>query len=141
MIWIEGRLLFISIVLANPDRKRSHADTVQTLRKWSDKINSVAPSTLLPSSRNAFRQSGNSIKTIPELVDEALRDGRVFSRTRIANGGLSRLGESRGELSNEETQEMEEVFDDTDFYQQLLRDVIDQKQGADSTCFFLKKCS
>lgn len=76
-----------------------------------------------------------------EQVDEILRaDGeKVRKRTRVRRSKGSRvhlhlhLGE--GEVEGEEVEkgmgvdgdEDEEVFDDTDFYQQLLRDVIEAK--------------
>jgi protein AATF/BFR2 len=45
-----------------------------------------------------------------------------------ADRGKRKEGEGQGE---EEEEDME-IFDDTDFYQQLLRDVIDAKSGANA---------
>ncbi|KAF8141717.1 apoptosis-antagonizing transcription factor [Boletus edulis] len=87
-----------------------HPHLVQTLNKWSSKIQAVAPSVLLPSNRNAFSRTTQHIKPAPQLVDETLADhSKVLTRTRIYRGKGSR------------------VFDDTDFYHQLLRDIIDAR--------------
>ncbi|KAL1746809.1 apoptosis-antagonizing transcription factor [Schizophyllum fasciatum] len=103
----------------------AHPHLVRTLTKWSAKIQAVAPSVLLPSSRNAFSKSAQP-KSAPALIDETLADHeKLLARTRVRRGRVAeeREGEGRGE-----------VFDDTDFYQQLLRQVIDARgarEGAD----------
>ncbi|KAK0188877.1 apoptosis-antagonizing transcription factor [Armillaria mellea] len=97
-----------------------HQHTLQVLSKWSSKIQAVAPSVLLPSNRNTFSKNSDNSKTVVQC-----------SRgTRIWRGKAERLGRV---LENEEEQEHDsEIFDDTDLYQQLLRDVIDaEKNGAD----------
>lgn len=63
------------------------------------------------------------------MVDEALLDHpRLLAKTQTARGKV------RSELVDEK-EEDSEVFDDTDFYQQLLRDVIESRSdvagGAD----------
>lgn len=75
------------------------------------------------------------MKSVGEQVDEILRaDGeKVRKRTRVrrSKGGRIRLGGSEAggddEDKDEDADEDAEVFDDTDFYQQLLRDVIEAK--------------
>lgn len=103
-----------------------HPWLVQTLGKWSAKIQAVAPSVLLPSNRNAFSKNTQNITSAPQLVDEALLDHpRLLAKTRIPRG------KAKNEPANGK-EEDSEVFDDTDFYQQLLRDVIESRgEGAD----------
>ncbi|KZT27772.1 TRAUB-domain-containing protein [Neolentinus lepideus HHB14362 ss-1] len=110
---------------------------VQTLTKWSAKVQAVAPSVLLPSSRNAFsRGNQNQAKSVVQLIEEALADrAKLRSRTRVRRGGKPRIGHTEGEQENEEsTRDKEDpyVFDDTDFYQQLLRDIISTRTGDSS---------
>lgn len=108
-----------------------HQHTLQVLSKWSSKIQAVAPSVLLPSNRNAFSKNSDNSKTVVQLIDENLADtNKMLARTRIWRGKAERLGRV---LENEGEQEHDsEIFDDTDLYQQLLRDVIDaEKNGAD----------
>ena len=100
----------------------------QTLAKWSAKIAAVAPATLLAPSRTAFSARGaQGVKSVAAQVDEALAaDGeKLLARTRVRRGAAAAAaaGQSGGEPE-------EDVFDDTDFYQQLLRSVIDAREGA-----------
>ncbi|CAG7847893.1 SubName: Full=Uncharacterized protein {ECO:0000313/EMBL:CCA74523.1} [Serendipita indica DSM 11827] len=107
-----------------------HPYLLATLQKWSAKIQAVNPSALLPSSRNAFRTNRNAhLKPINDLIQESLSDhSRLVSRTRV------RRGPPRMNAGQEIDTDVEgktlgkddlELFDDTDFYQQLLRDVIE----------------
>ncbi|SJL03701.1 uncharacterized protein ARMOST_07058 [Armillaria ostoyae] len=108
-----------------------HQHALQVLSKWSSKIQAVAPSVLLPSNRNAFSKNSDNSKTVVQLIDENLADtNKMLARTQIWRGKAERLGRV---LDNEGEQEHDsEIFDDTDLYQQLLRDVIDaEKNGAD----------
>lgn len=112
---------------------RFHPYLVQTLSKWSSKIQAVAPSVLLPSNRNAFSKSSQNLKSAVQLVDENMADhSKMLWRTQVWRGKGARIGarvpggEESDELENERDPE---VFDDTDFYQQLLRDVIDAQGG------------
>ncbi len=103
-----------------------HPWLVQTLAKWSAKIQAVAPSVLLPSTRNAFSKNPQPIKPATQLVDEALLDHpRLLAKTRILRGKLKAEN-----LDGKE--EDPEVFDDTDFYQQMLRDVIESRGDGTS---------
>ncbi|EPQ56406.1 TRAUB-domain-containing protein [Gloeophyllum trabeum ATCC 11539] len=111
-----------------------HPYLVQTLTKWSAKVQAVAPSVLLPSTRNAFSRNQNQVKSAVQLVDEALADRtKLLGRTRIRRGGKARIGQV--EQENQESSPDKEdprVFDDTDFYQQLLRDVISTRTSDSS---------
>ncbi|KAI6044207.1 apoptosis-antagonizing transcription factor [Pisolithus marmoratus] len=108
-----------------------HPHLIQTLNKWSSKIQAVAPSVLLPSNRNAFSKSSQHSKSAAQLIDETLADhSKVLARTRVYRGKNERL---RFEVTTEAEQGENEdptIFDDTDFYQQLLRDVIDSRSGS-----------
>jgi protein AATF/BFR2 len=107
-----------------------HSWSIQTLNKWSAKIQAVAPSMLLPSNRNAFSKTQQHVKSAVQLAEETLRDhDKLLSRSRIRRGKERRLGADESEEAQGE--EDPDVFDDTDFYQQLLRDVIDSKGVAD----------
>lgn len=102
-----------------------HPHLVQTLNKWSSKIQAVTPSVLLPSNRNAFSTTSQHIKSAPQLIDETLADhSKVLARTRIYRGKGGRLAADEDGTGAKEDPE---VFDDTDFYHQLLRDIIDAR--------------
>ncbi|KAG7093782.1 hypothetical protein E1B28_007429 [Marasmius oreades] len=101
-----------------------HPPLVQTLNKWSSKIQAIAPSVLLPANRNAFSKDRNQIKSAVQLMDENLLDyTKLLGRTHVWRGRGTRLGVPTA------TENDEDLFDDTDFYQQLLRDVIDARDA------------
>jgi protein AATF/BFR2 len=85
---------------------------------------------LLPSNRNVFlAKSSQQLKSVVQLIDETLADhDKLLARTRLQRGKSARIGgltDAKGDVVEDE-----EVFDDTDFYQQLLRDVIDARGGV-----------
>ncbi|KIK61575.1 hypothetical protein GYMLUDRAFT_42585 [Collybiopsis luxurians FD-317 M1] len=107
-----------------------HPHLVQTLSKWSSKIQAVAPSVLLPANRNAFSKDRQHLKTAVQLVDENLSShDKLLSRTQQWRGKGQRLGVEPGDRDDEQNIDTE-IFDDTDFYQQLLRDVIDARDAS-----------
>ncbi|KAF7356850.1 Sorting nexin-41 [Mycena venus] len=113
-----------------------HPHLVQTLSKWSAKIQAVAPAALLPSNRNAFSsRNSQNLKSAVQLIDETLLDHRkLLARTQVRRGKGVRVGETTDAEEEEDGQVDADVFDDTDFYQQLLRDIIDSRgngTGAD----------
>ncbi|KAJ4473701.1 apoptosis-antagonizing transcription factor [Lentinula aciculospora] len=106
-----------------------HPHLVQTLSKWSSKIQAVAPSVLLPSNRNAFSKDRQHPKTAVQLIDENLSTAdKLLHRTQQWRGKGQRLGV--GVQEGAESDRDPEIFDDTDFYQQLLRDVIDARNDS-----------
>ncbi|KAF8196715.1 apoptosis antagonizing transcription factor-domain-containing protein [Mycena galopus ATCC 62051] len=112
-----------------------HPHLVQTLSKWSAKIQAVAPAALLPSNRNAFSsRNSQNLKSAVQLIDETLLDHRkLLARTQVRRGKGVRVGETADAEEDQEKVDVD-VFDDTDFYQQLLRDIIDSRgngPGAD----------
>lgn len=71
------------------------------------------------------------MKSAVTLVEETLAPadyGRVLARTRVRRAKVARVGQV--DDAEGEDKEDQEIFDDTDFYQQLLRDVIDSRSGA-----------
>ncbi|KAI5894888.1 TRAUB-domain-containing protein [Schizophyllum commune H4-8] len=106
----------------------AHPHLVRTLTKWSAKIQAVAPSVLLPSSRNAFSKSAQP-KSAVALIDETLADhNKLLARTRVRRGRLA-VEDGDDDAAKPQT-DPAEIFDDTDFYQQLLRQVIDARGGG-----------
>ncbi len=114
-------------------RSRYHAHLTRTLEKWSAKVAAVAPSALLPASRKKFTLAGNTkegVKSVGTQIEDMFQSGwpALLSRTRLRR--------SKGHVTTEEgagdkgSDEDEEGFNDTDFYQQLLRDVIESKGGS-----------
>lgn len=79
----------------------------------------------MPSARGSFASLANrQPKSVVQLVDDLLSDQtKLLTRTQSYRGKNDRLGR---EATEEETADVE-LFDDTDFYQQLLRDVIDSR--------------
>lgn len=68
-----------------------------------------------------------------QLIDENLLDqSKLLSRTRIRRSKGGRLGATTPEDPDVQLED-EEIFDDIDFYQQLLRDVIDSRGNSTSS--------
>ena len=97
---------------------------LQTLSKWSAKIQAVAPSTLLSSNRGAFLRGNQLPKSATQLIDENLLDkSKLLERTQMIRGLHPRIGRPQEDAEEEIIDP--EIFDDTDFYQKILRDIID----------------
>ncbi|KAG8778643.1 rRNA-processing protein bfr2, partial [Serendipita sp. 398] len=114
------------------DEKRYHPHLLATLQKWSAKVQAVSPANLLPSSRGAFRTNQNAhMKPVTDLIQEALADqARAVGRTRLRRGPprIDAGGDPQLDIEGKPLQTEEiELFDDADFYQQLLREVIEGK--------------
>jgi protein AATF/BFR2 len=111
-----------------------HPHLTQTLAKWSAKVQAVSPAVLLPSNRGSFASKGKQKpKSVLQVIDETLLDhGKLLARTRIRKS-KDQILRLTGEVESEEVEgdKMDsEVFDDLDFYQQMLRDVIESKGNA-----------
>ena len=101
------------------------------MEKWSAKVVAVAPSALLPASRKRFSLVGSTkeaVKSVGTQIEDMLQGEwpALLSRTRLRRCSGPRVTREVEEGDNV-FEEDEEIFDDTDFYQQLLRDVIDSK--------------
>ncbi|KZT09910.1 TRAUB-domain-containing protein [Laetiporus sulphureus 93-53] len=110
-----------------------HSHLVHTLAKWSAKVQAVAPSVLL-GNRNAFSKDTRNQNGVVGMVDDILRTdaSKLLSRTRTRKSKGKRLGSTDGEGNGDDAEKEDtELFDDLDFYQQLLRDVI-RARGSDS---------
>jgi protein AATF/BFR2 len=100
---------------------------VQTLTKWSAKIQAVAPSVLLPSNKGTFSKGKQNLKSAVQLVDETLLDhSKLLSRTQLRKAPGRRVGSVAAEDSHDVKEEVG-LFDDTDFYQKMLRAIIDSR--------------
>ncbi|KAG8887629.1 hypothetical protein FRB98_009297 [Tulasnella sp. 332] len=118
-----------------------HLTLIQTLSKWSHKVQSVAPTALLSSGRTTFSRSlPGQTKTAVDLIEETTSGGKAVARTRVRRagqkgrirGGVEFVPNAAPQVAAFETLDFDEVFDDADFYQQLLRDVIDSRAGKES---------
>ena len=111
-----------------------HPWAVDTLSKWSAKVQAVAPNVLLPDNRGSFMRDGKRAQVgVVGLVDDLLRaDGaKLLDRTRKRKDRQTRIGQVRSADEEGEDALDEELFDDTDYYQQLLRDVIAGRGGGE----------
>ncbi|KAF9054583.1 apoptosis-antagonizing transcription factor [Panaeolus papilionaceus] len=107
-----------------------HPYTTRTLAKWSAKIQAVAPSVLLPSNRGAFSKGAQNLKSAIQLMDETLVNDRekLLTRTQTLRSKTQRIGAPMQEDSSDPIVDAE-IYDDTDFYQKILRDIIDSRSG------------
>lgn len=109
-----------------------HAYLVPTLRKWSAKVQAVAPNVLLPAERGSFKHAVNGRQGAPsvvDVIDDTLRSDaeKLLVRTRMAREHDDDDGEDGDGEDKEQEKDGAEAFDDTDFYQQLLRDIIESR--------------
>ncbi|KAG8691761.1 rRNA-processing protein bfr2 [Ceratobasidium sp. 423] len=107
-----------------------HPSCVRTLQKWSNKIAAVTPASLSARSGKSFR--GGATRSTVELVEDALGEsgGKAVGRTRVRRSVGTRIGTQISPEADGAEGDAE-VFDDLDFYQALLRDVIDSRTGAE----------
>ena len=100
---------------------------VQTLTKWSSKVQAVAPSVLLPSNRGTFLKGSQQLKLAAQLIDETLVDReKLLAMTQISRGKKGRIGAPQESVDLPDAADPD-IFDDTDFYQKMLRDIIDAR--------------
>ena len=115
-----------------------HPWLVDTLSKWSAKVQAAAPN-VLPDNRNSFMRGGKLSQIgVVSLIDNVLRlDGtKLLDRTQKRKDKHTRIGRGLPALIDDgqavgEDQATVNIFDDTDYYQQLLRDVIAGRGGSD----------
>ncbi|KAI0084501.1 apoptosis-antagonizing transcription factor [Irpex rosettiformis] len=108
-----------------------HPHLIQTLDKWSAKIQAVSPSVLLPGNHSSFRsamngEKGSTSSGVVDVIDALLTTDaeELLARTRVLRGGTA-----EDEALDRDVTKVDDpnVFDDADFYQQLLRDVIESR--------------
>lgn len=103
-----------------------HPHLVQVLAKWSSKVQAVAPNLLLPANRSSFKNAFSGKTNPPGVVDVIAETLRADAEKLLARTRSSRMGDE-DEGGHDASAARENVFDDTDFYQQLLRDVIESR--------------
>lgn len=114
---------------------QTHLETLTILQKWSAKVQAVAPAALLSSTKVSFKSGSGQLKSAGELVDEALRDSeRLIKRTWGKTVRIGAGSDGNTEAGSEEKGD-EETFDDKEFYQAMLRDVIESKGGKDAEVY------
>lgn len=103
-----------------------------TISKWSDKVSSA---TSALGSQNKFKALGpqNTLRQIESILSQDM--DRLVERSRIRRGPSGKTVKVVGRDGAHEPVDGEkdvsaEVFDDTDFYQALLRDVVDIAHGG-----------
>ncbi|OJT09634.1 Protein bfr2 [Trametes pubescens] len=110
-----------------------HPWLVDTLSKWSAKVQAVAPNVLLPDNKGSFMRNGKAPAHagVASLIDDVLRSDntKLLDRTRKRKDKHIRIGHVP--VADDERADAD-VFDDTDYYQQLLRDVIAARGGGDA---------
>ncbi|XP_063236051.1 protein AATF-like [Bacillus rossius redtenbacheri] len=90
-----------------------------TIQKWNDKTR-VAVGNLSNKNFSAFEQS-----TVSQ-IENVLRDrARLLRRSQVKRASYAVLGQ--GEEGGEENERDVELFDDGDWYQQLVRELIERK--------------
>ncbi|EKM50411.1 uncharacterized protein PHACADRAFT_263682 [Phanerochaete carnosa HHB-10118-sp] len=123
----HAKALLMHSATASEVEAAYHRHLVQVLAKWSVKVQAVAPNVLLPANRGSFKNVFSG-KTAPPGVVDAIADtlhtdaDKLLARTR----SLRLVGKSDAEHAGEST----EVFDDADFYQQLLSDIIEARSSG-----------
>ncbi len=125
--WKNRMFLLRYEMIATTDSASLHPYMLQTLYKWSAKVQAVAPSAFLPLNRGAFLKGHKHLQSAVQLVDENLSDKtKLLERTRVVRVKKERIArplllEPESEIPDPEN------FDDTDFYQKLLQSVIDSR--------------
>ena len=115
--------LYAKVFLVSMSRNLGsiHPYLVQTLSKWSSKIQAVAPSVLLPSNRATFLEGSQQLKSAVQLIDETLADHeKLLARTHISREKKGRIGVPHEENADVPDAADPDIFDDTDFYQKCL---------------------
>lgn len=140
----DGRNFAEEVILTSEDfanlEASAHPHHLAIITKWSNKIQAVSPATLLPSKKSSFRLSGqqSTTKTAVELIQESIEGAigrsKAIGRTRVRRTNGRRIGDVRmdGEDQTRDAEDGDaEIFDDADFYQEMVRDVINTKTGKD----------
>lgn len=102
------------------------------LTKWSRKIQAASGASALNQSKFSIQNQNAKLQVTTNLADME----RLVKRTRVNRSNYVILGEDEKVESNKKNvdsnlQEREEIFDDTDFYRILLKDLVDRRM-ADS---------
>jgi protein AATF/BFR2 len=107
-----------------------------TVTKWSDKVLAASGLALKGGDKKFKAVNQNAMAQIDHALSGAGERERLIRRTRIRRaegkvvGALANDKVEEKELEGEKKAEKEvdeECFDDSDFYQQLLRDVVESR--------------
>lgn len=136
----DDKFIYVLLSTFSVCKLSYHPYLLTTLQKWSNKVLAIAPSALLPANNTKFSaKNRNEVKSAVALVDEALFDRqKLVERTKLWRGKAARLNSEQVQDTADNAANnlnVEDIFDDTDFYQALLRDVIASR--ADGASFDL----
>lgn len=95
------------------------------MTKWSDKVLS-ASGLALSSSKKFKAVNQNVIHAIDHSLAPSEQE-RLVKRTRVRRSTIPVIGKKAGEVLEGEKEVDVECFDDGDFYQQMLRDVVESR--------------
>lgn len=104
------------------------------LTKWSRKIQAASGASALNQSKFSIQNQDAKLQVSTNLADM----DRLVKRTRVNRSNYVVLGEEDKTESSKKNvdsnlQEREEIFDDTDFYRILLKDLVDRRMADSST--------
>lgn len=100
------------------------------LTKWSRKIQAASGASALNQSKFSIQNQNAKLQVSTHLADM----DRLVKRTRVNRSNYVVLGEEEktdSKTLDSSLQERDEIFDDTDFYRLLLKDLVDRRM-ADS---------
>ncbi|PVV02013.1 hypothetical protein BB560_003544 [Smittium megazygosporum] len=109
------------------NRERFKKFKNETLLKWDSRVNAILPGKLGSKNLKSFN------RTVLEQIEQIMvNKERLVSRTktpRIQYNFVLNLDSDKN-AEDEATPKVHDIYDDTDFYQSLLRDLIDSRSSA-----------
>lgn len=111
----------------------AHREAVLT--KWSRKVNASSGATALQASKFKSLNQTAAVQVKSMLTDM----DRLVKRTRINRSNVSVLGEEPAETNQKShLAENDNIFDDSDFYRLLLKDLVDKRMADSNSTAGLK---
>lgn len=97
----------------------------QTIQKWNEKTQFAGGKY----NRKSGAQQTSTLRQIQHILSNK---ERLLKRTQVRRSQYSRIGQAALQVSGETALEQEdpEIFDDDDFYHQLLRELIERKTSS-----------
>lgn len=135
-----GKKRALEAAMANANRLEDtltpYRDAVLT--KWSRKIQAASGASALNQSKFSIQNQNAKLQVTTNLADM----DRLVKRTRINRSNYVVLGEEEQESDKKNVdsnlQERIEIFDDTDFYRLLLKDLVDRRMADAGTSTGMK---
>ena len=135
-----GKKRTLEAAMANANRLEDtltpYRDAVLT--KWSRKIQAASGASALNQSKFSIQNQNAKLQVTTNLADM----DRLVKRTRINRSNYVVLGEEeqKSDKKNVDSnlQERIEIFDDTDFYRLLLKDLVDRRMADAGTSTGMK---